>query len=856
MRRLALMGIVVLGIAAIASRANAAPYDFSAGSWIIPMDSCYQPSQPFNASNFLGTTDVSTVYGSHSSCPDVSSATAKDGILKAYGLVYRLLQNGVPVYYILNPNKTSVDDIDLSLSGTDVVKVLSHSAGTASHFMTKTTINYRGAPFIISATDVPTALNLLQNNASFTQTDTRTGRGMFQDVYIHVAQSNILQAPVRAVLQQSPPKIALLNIGNAANGVLVGYLLDAGLYDASSVKSYPNVGSIVTQFDDVSDFTTSNGLVAGGFSVLWSPHWQADDTSLISSANRDAVTLKISQFLDAGHQLLAQCASVSAFEGSHDNVIAPDMVGDQYGYFLTNGSGSNTKSLQTNQLHQSDFPHGGVGQIVVNPDATIQAWLDPLTQTGDFVLNNNATSGNDSYVFDFEARSGYSYETYMHTYVQSASTGSSSTNGLSIETVGHKDGDSSKGLVIYLGGHSYGSKRDGCSGGVCTPTNQYNMLGLERLVLNSLIFLGQVPTSSEQTRSAPVVYSDGSTFLGSYVQQSQATSGYPPWTGHFRDYAPGTLSGSNVAAFNSIVPTWDAYDTIKAQATADTGTNGSTSGRTIYTAVTQSGKLTQIDFTTTNLTAIKTLATTATSTQLTQIRQGYLGGVDHSIPAIIPPSNGGLAGLKTRPTVAYFGGLDGMIHCIQVGTNGVTTGYSNGQELWAFIPPSQLNKTFLQSAGVDGSPSVGDAFIDPSGTGTGLKSWRTLLAIPDGNYSGGTLDVLDVTDPLHPKFLWEASDTSTVSGKTYVLGRAQGAAIGPILSTSGTQFGYFLVTDNTTGNAGNGFNMYNLNAQDGSVIWRYNHTYANDTTHNDVPGVAAIIDTTFQSGPADHVFFG
>ncbi len=201
--------------------------------------------------------------------------------------------------------------------------------------------------------------------------------------------------------------------------------------------------------------------------------------------------------------------------------------------------------------------------------------------------------------------------------------------------------------------------------------------------------------------------------------------------------------------------------------------------------------------------------------------------------------------------MAYFGALDGMVHAILV--SGSASGKSPGDELWAFIPPSQLAKTVAQTGGVDGSPSVGDAFID---TGSGTKSWRTLLAIPDGGYAGGTLDVVDITDPTTPKFLWEASDTYTSSGKTYVMGRAQGAAISPIMTTAGVKFGYFLATDNTNGSWGNGYNMYALDATDGSVIWRYNHTYANDTTHNDVPGTVAIIDDAGDGGPVNKVYFG
>ena len=43
-----------------------------------------------------------------------------------------MLQNGVPVYYVLNPNKTAVDDVDLTLtaSGTPVALV-THSTGAS-----------------------------------------------------------------------------------------------------------------------------------------------------------------------------------------------------------------------------------------------------------------------------------------------------------------------------------------------------------------------------------------------------------------------------------------------------------------------------------------------------------------------------------------------------------------------------------------------------------------------------------------------------------------------------------------------------------------------------------------------------
>lgn len=810
-------------------RAVAVPYDFSAGSWIIPMDVCSQPSKSFNGSTYASSAYSSTVYGA--TCPD-SSGTARDGILKAYGLVYRLLQNNVPVYYILDTTKTTVDGPDLTVTNasTTPVALLNHATGASSEFMAAAhrSIAYRGAPFIISAADVPRALNLLNNNSSFNATDSRTGRGMFADVYIHVAKSNILQAPVRALLMQTPPKIALLDIGGAAIGVLEGYLKDAGLYTTTATANYPTLGDVFTRFDSVTDFTTSDGLNAGGFQILWAPHWEGNYT--ITTTQRDQVMQKINAFIDAGHPFVAQCAAISTYEGANSPLSYGDEPATSYGHLMVNTSGT-TVGLATNALSQPSFPGSGQA-IVVNPDPVVKAWIDPLTQTGDWPLNINV----QSWTFDFKPSAGLGYKTFVRSMVQS-STGSSATNNLQIEAVANKDGDPTKGLVIYLGGHSYGSQGSTCSGS-CSTFSQYNTIGLERLVLNSLIFLGQQPQSQELTRSAPIVWSDGSTFVGSYLQQSLPSTAFPPWQGHFRHFPAGRLAGTNVTAFNDSTLNisgggyWDAAANIAAQAGADS--------RTLFTGSTA--------FTTANAAALGIPAAT-----ITAIRKGGLGGIDHSIPAIIGPSP--LAGSASRPTVAYVGALDGMLHAILVSPATLSIGaqsYAAGDELWAFIPPSQKAKVVAQTGGVDGSPVVGDAFID---TGGGVRAWRTILAVSDGQYAGGTVDALDVTDPAHPVFLWEGADTFTVASKTYVMGRSQGGALGSIKTSSGVKYAVFLLTDNTNGSAGNGFNLYALDAGTGAVIWRYNYAYTHDTTHNDVPGMPAIIDAAGDGGANDTVFF-
>src|SRR5262249_41523480 len=157
-----------------------------------------------------------------------------------------------------------------------------------------------------------------------------------------------------------------------------------------------------------------------------------------------------------------------------------------------------------------------------------------------------------SFTFDYVPASGLTWHTYVKPLLLSQSS-TSNYNNRDLETIGNKDGNPQKGVVIYLGGHSYGSQGSSCAAS-CTTFDQWNTVGLERLILNTLLFLGQTPHVEERTRSAPIVFSDGKTYLGTFVQTTQAANTYPPWLGHFREYPAGSLSGANVSAFSSITP--------------------------------------------------------------------------------------------------------------------------------------------------------------------------------------------------------------------------------------------------------------------------------------------------------------
>ena len=146
-----------------------------------------------------------------------------------------------------------------------------------------TSIAYRGAPFIISAADVPAALALMRATptspsptlapaAWCSATCTSTGKGE------HHPGAGARHPEAGAAQDRAHGH------RRRAIGVLEGYLKDSGLYNATSYGFYPTIGDVFTAFDNVADFTTSNGLVAGGFAILWAPHWNgANNTSPIAT---------------------------------------------------------------------------------------------------------------------------------------------------------------------------------------------------------------------------------------------------------------------------------------------------------------------------------------------------------------------------------------------------------------------------------------------------------------------------------------------------------------------------------------------------------------------------------------------
>jgi hypothetical protein len=189
-----------------------------------------------------------------------------------------------------------------------------------------------------------------------------------------------------------------------------------------------------------------------------------------------------------------------------------------------------------------------------------------------------------------------------------------------------------------------------------------------------------------------------------------------------------------------------------------------------------------------------------------------MGGVDRSTPAVIGASP--LAGSE-RPTMAYVGALDGMLHAVCAEVAGACRFL--GQELWAFIPRTQLPRLRENSQRIDGSPRVTDAFGDFDGDGD--NEWKTVLVLTTGSgepsepSKAPAVVALDISEPANPSILWEVTTT----------GPALGAALGPVRVGGVTKPLAFVSMGR--GDQAPGITVVAIDVITGGVEWRFDRVY-------------------------------
>jgi len=257
---------ILLCGASLLAASNARADTFAAGSYIIPMDTTYQNS----------------------------------GMLKAYGLLYNLLQNGVPVKWILNPNK-AFQGVDFTATGKD------HKTNAPIN-----AYGYRGGPFVIDAANAAAALPLINAWQAANTT-----------VTVHEATMSFM-APVNKYLIAAP-RVAMFADGN--QGIARGYLQAAGIPDSNLDPAWPNtspdmldptevMGPTTIQHNDGALFDADRDPV---YCQFMSMHWGVSS----AQANPEVVA-EVRRYLTHPTHFFAECQAVNAFEN-----LLP------YGHFLT-----------------------------------------------------------------------------------------------------------------------------------------------------------------------------------------------------------------------------------------------------------------------------------------------------------------------------------------------------------------------------------------------------------------------------------------------------------------------------------------------------------------------------------------
>jgi hypothetical protein len=172
-------GVLFAGLLVTAAPSLAHADDFAAGSLIVPMDTDYQDM----------------------------------GMLRAYGLVYALLANDVPVRWVIKSGKQQ-DEADFTTSATD----LQSGAAVDDH-------GYRGGPWVIDAADADAALPIVE-----------AWQVESPETAVHEATA-AFSGDVAATLVVAPT-IAMMADGNQK--IARKYMLAAGIPDSTGDLNWPD----------------------------------------------------------------------------------------------------------------------------------------------------------------------------------------------------------------------------------------------------------------------------------------------------------------------------------------------------------------------------------------------------------------------------------------------------------------------------------------------------------------------------------------------------------------------------------------------------------------------------------------
>ena len=332
---------------------------FSAGTLVIPMDTTFQNT----------------------------------GTLRAFGLVYQLLKNGVPVHWVITPGKAQIDpDITITAPAT----VVNRETGAAIALPAA----YRAGPFVIAAADRTAALPIITAwlaSDAVTVVHDLTSGSFSGDV-----RRTMTGAPTIAVFQDGNEQIAFDNLNAAGIPDSAGAVWSATSVDLLTEASI--VGPTTT--DDADGALFRNG--APYYCQMTSMHYNA-------TAQTNEVVQEVRSWLNTpSTHAFMECEATVTFESNPS------------GHFIsTNGIADDGAAATLPTLRLPD---------------------DPFAQYSGAIQSDTGSTDSIGLV------AGSTFRPNVRTLINE--TGAPLDTRI-MWMSGFLDGNTTKGKVTYLAGHNF-----------------------------------------------------------------------------------------------------------------------------------------------------------------------------------------------------------------------------------------------------------------------------------------------------------------------------------------------------------------------------------------------------------------
>ncbi|HEY1814747.1 MAG TPA: hypothetical protein VGG74_20515 [Kofleriaceae bacterium] len=617
----------------------------------------------------------------------------------------------------------------------------------------------------------------------------------------------------------------------------------------------------------------------------------------------------ISSFLKGQTGLAAECASVSSYEGTTLN--GSTTSGAVHGMQLQTcqdvgtgvcGTGTPTYGLNRNS-NPPNIPTAGITLRNCSDPTTTAATEcvyysypgDSFAQTGEYLW-----SAVNGHTLSYIPQSGSIYRpgvlplisvvSSLNTsllgtptpYTTTASASAAAARAMitaDLSTRNINNNTPGQANILYLAGHDE------------TASVAGTKLMLETLLQLGISTLPSITVTTEASRSSPIdalISSTDAILQGTYnlttptpkvptysANGDSATFTFPAIKGHLRARATSSIT-TTASTFASGTILFDASGGIPAATYAGCSAHFTNACRTIFTTIAAGrtpamhyfqsneigtlGPLMASDLSSADQSMLVQRVLAGDNSLVPTLYLPALGGVDHSTVAVIGTSN---LVSNTRPTMAYFGATDGMVHAVCASMGGACD--LPGRELWAYLPRTSLSTTRYNTARIDGSPRVLDAYGDF--TGTGVKVWRTILIFQTGwgdTSSSARLPAvyaLDVSDPTNPSVIWEYSLANPASRGTFELGEGLTIAAGQVQVGTGFDWIAYAQTNNA-GTGGGGNVVTAINIETGTPLWQQGYAFTTSLRSGGtsvppstgIPGGAVAVDKTGAGFVTDVVF--